>query len=130
MPGNRGPAPEDRHFAHYIEQHASNSVDEAVGRAERWARALLRRRPGAAPYPDAAWFAGQIVEELHAVRYYLGQSQGEARKAVWYALRLGEMIAEARIRDFLNGPRAAGGPPGPIPPGPADPDAEPRADAP
>jgi len=127
MPGKNGPAPEDRHFAHYIEQHASNSVDEAVARAERWARALLRRRrrPEAAPYPQAAWFAEQIVEELHAVRYYLGQSQGEARKAVWYALRLGEMIAEARIRDFLNGPRAGG-----APPGPAEPDIEPYADAP
>jgi hypothetical protein len=126
MPGNHDSAPEDRHFAHYVEQHASNSVDEAVARAERWAHGLLRRRPGPqpAPYPESAWFAEQIIEELHAVRYYLGQSQGEARKAVWYALRLGEMIAEARIRDLLNGPAGAG------PPGPAEPDTEPCADAP
>jgi hypothetical protein len=129
MPGNRDPAPEDRHFAHYIEQHASNSVDEAVARAERWARALLRRHPVPPIYPESAWFAEQIVEELHAVRYYLGQSQGEARKAVWYALRLGEMVAEARLRNLMHGPRA-GGATLPIPPGPDAPDPAAPADAP
>jgi hypothetical protein len=130
MSGNRGEPPDDRHFAHYLEMHASNSVDEAVARAERWAKALLARRTtrqGPA-YPEAAWFADQIVAELHFVRHYLGYSSPrEARKAVWYALRLGEVIAEARLMGYLdspdNGPK--GGPenrppPGPIPPAPED----------
>jgi len=140
MPGIRGPAPEDRHFAHYIEQHASDSVDEAVARAERWAKDLEQRgaRTDAGAFPDAGWFAGQVLRELRAVRYYLALSEGEAHKAVWYALRLGELIAEARLRDHLNGPKGdrtngpmSAPPPRPIPPGPPDePGAESSADAP
>lgn len=127
MPGKHRPAPDDRHFAHYVELHASDSVDEAVMRAERWAKRLLAE-PGAtasAAYPRAAWFAVQIVDELRAVRHYLGQGQRGARKAVWYALRLGEVIAEARLLGYLNGPQRGandGPPPGPIPPAPQDDD--------
>jgi len=127
MGGKGGLPPDDRHFAHYVELHASDSVDEAVVRAEHWAKGVLARRTTrqAPAYPEACWFAEQIVAELHAVRYYLGQSQGDARKAVWYALRLGEVIAEARLLGDLDGPENGpnnhpknGRAPGPIPPAP------------
>jgi len=117
MAGKRGEPPDDRHFVHYAELHASNSVDEAVMRAEKWAREVLARRttPRAPAYPEAGWFADQIVAELHSMRYYLRQSEGQAHKAVWYALRLGEVVAEARLQGHLDDP-PGGPPPGPIPP--------------
>lgn len=117
--GEKG-VPDDRHFVRYIEQRFSNSVDAQVERAERWAKALLSgpARPDTR-HPRPGWFANQILEELRFTRYYIDQK--EAHRAVWYGLRLGELITAARCLGYLNGPEA---PRGPIPPR-ADPPASP-----
>lgn len=127
MPNSGRRMPEDRHFMHYVEQHVADSLDAAVSRAERWARALIAQGTPAqamATYPAAGWFARQVLAELTSARYYV--AQGEAHKAAWYALRLGEVIVEARLRGHFNGPEdpANGAVLAPIPPGPED---QPRA---
>lgn len=103
MPREGRGMPDDRHFIQYIEQHVADSLDAAVAFAEAWAiRSVHETGRGDARYPEAAWFARQILEELKSTRYYVAQC--DAHKAAWYALRLGELITDARNRGHLNGP--------------------------
>jgi hypothetical protein len=112
MAGEEGlPVPDDRQLGHYLELHFADSLDGAVEAAERWARHVLSEVADNAfhPYPDATWFARQIRMDLAATRRYIAWD--EAHKAAWYAVRLGHLINEARLRGYLSAP-----PRGPVPP--------------
>jgi hypothetical protein len=94
--------PDLRQYMRYVEQHSADSLDAAVADVEAWAEALLSVLPDGAdvPYPSAAWFARQLRADLGGARRSIAADN--ARRAAWYALRVGELIVDARRYGFLD----------------------------
>lgn len=97
--------PDHRQYMRYVEQHAADSLDDAVADVEAWADAVMAARADrdAIDYPCAAWFARQLRADLAGARR--GIAEDNARIAAWYALRVGELIVDARRHGHLDDAR-------------------------
>lgn len=119
----RGPVPEHRQYVRYIEQYCADSLSEAVSEAEGWALDVLGNASEAEPvcYPSRVWIARQLCRDLRGARGAV--AEGDAHRAAWYAVRVGELIADAHHLGYLDAPPA---PPFPEAPAPSPDDPAPR----
>jgi hypothetical protein len=95
--------PEHRQYTRYLEQYCANSLSEAVSEVEAWAaRVLGGEHADDEGYPSPGWIARQFRTDLFGARNAV--AQGDAHRAAWYALRVGELIAEAHHLGYLDDP--------------------------